>query len=117
MQERPVTVCICGSMRFMEEIRAASHELSSIGIVVLGPVEVDGGVSDQEKSALDARHLRRIAQADRVLVVNPGGYLGESTLREIAYARASGKPVSFTDPVRPEGAPGRPSERRAAEGS
>ena len=36
--------------------------------------------------------------ADRVLVVNPGGYIGESTSREIAYARATGTPVSFTDP-------------------
>jgi len=35
--------------------------------------------------------------ADRVLVVNPGGYVAESTSREIAHARAWGKPVSFTD--------------------
>jgi hypothetical protein len=35
----------------------------------------------------------------RVLVVNPGGYIGASTGREIAYARAAGKPVAFTDPV------------------
>ena len=31
------------------------------------------------------------------LLVNPGGYIGESTGREVAYARATGKPVSFTD--------------------
>ena len=36
--------------------------------------------------------------ADRVLVVNPGGHIGESTSREIAYARDTGKPVWFTDP-------------------
>ena len=35
--------------------------------------------------------------ADRILVVNPGGYIGESTAGEIAYARAAGKPVGFTD--------------------
>jgi hypothetical protein len=29
----------------------------------------------------------------------PGGYVGESTRGEIAYAHATGKPVSFTDPV------------------
>jgi hypothetical protein len=28
------------------------------------------------------------------LVVNPAGYMGESTGREIAYARATGKPVA-----------------------
>jgi hypothetical protein len=37
--------------------------------------------------------------ADRALVVNPGGYVGEFTSREFAYAHATGKPISFTDPV------------------
>lgn len=31
-----------------------------------------------------------------MLVVDPGGYVGESTTREIAYARATGTPVAFT---------------------
>lgn len=34
-----------------------------------------------------------------VLVVNPGGYIGESTSREIDYAHTTGKPVSFTAPA------------------
>ena len=55
--------------------------------------------TNEQKTALDALHLRRIDLADRVLVVNPGGYIGESTSREIAYARATGKPISYTDPV------------------
>ncbi|MET0843834.1 MAG: hypothetical protein ABWY23_08280, partial [Mycetocola sp.] len=55
-------------------------------------------IDDEQKAALDALHLRKIDLADRVLVVNPGGYVGESTRREIAYAQASCKPVSFTDP-------------------
>ena len=52
-----------------------------------------------QKTLLDALHLRKIDLADRVLVVNPGGYIGESTSREIAYAQATGKPISFTEPV------------------
>lgn len=48
---------------------------------------------------MDALHLRKIDLADRVLIVNPGGCLGESTRRELAYAQAAGKPISFTDPV------------------
>ena len=46
-----------------------------------------------------ALHRCKIDLADRILVVNPGGYVGESTRREIDYARAAGKPISFTDPV------------------
>ena len=61
--------------------------------------EADEVVSTDQKAALDTLHLRKIDLADRVLVVNPGGYVGESTSREIAYARATGTPVSFTHPV------------------
>jgi len=52
----------------------------------------------EQEAMLDALHRHKIDLADRVLVVNPGGYLGESTRSEIDYARASGKPVSFTEP-------------------
>src|SRR4051794_15152808 len=33
--------------------------------------------------------------ADEVYIVDPGGYLGESTRREIAYAESLGKPVRY----------------------
>jgi hypothetical protein len=58
-----------------------------------------GEVADQQKVALGALHLRKIDLADRVLAIKPGGSIGESTSREIAYAHAAGKPVSFSDPV------------------
>lgn len=99
MPERPEIVCICGSIRFAEEMRAANCDLTFAGVIVLAPGEADEVVTAEQKTALDALHLRKIDLADRVLVVNPGGYVGESTSREIAYARAAGKPVSFTDPV------------------
>ncbi len=98
MPDRPEIVCLCGSIRFVEQMRAASRELTFAGVIVLAPGEADAVVTAQQKAALDALHLHKIDLADRVLVVNPGGYVGESTSREIAYARATGKPVSFTDP-------------------
>ncbi len=98
---RPEIVCLCGSLRFADELRAAHRELTFAGVIVVAPGEAgEPGepVTDEQKSLLDALHLRKIDLADRVLVVNPGGYVGESTSREIAYARATGTPVSFTDP-------------------
>lgn len=97
MLNRPEIVCICGSARFVEQMRRANGELTLSGIIVLAPGEMNGTVSDDQKAVLDALHRRKIDLADRVLVVNPGGYIGESTSREIDYARAAGKPVSFTD--------------------
>jgi hypothetical protein len=40
-------------------------------------------------------HLHKIRMADEVYVVDPGGYRGESTRREIAYAESLGKPVRY----------------------
>ncbi|MGW2698378.1 hypothetical protein [Streptomyces sp. NPDC001296] len=96
--DRPEIVCICGSTRFVDEMRAANRDLTFAGVIVVAPGEADELITNEQKIALDALHLRKIDLADRVLVVNPGGYIGESTSREIAYAHATGKPISFTDP-------------------
>lgn len=80
-------------------MREANRDLTFAGVIVVAPGEADEVISDEQKAVLAALHLRKIDLADRVLVVNPGGYIGESTSREIAYAHAAGKPVSFTNPV------------------
>lgn len=106
MPDRPEIVCICGSTRFVDEMSAANRDLTFAGVIVVAPGvflragdhDADESITNEQKTALDALHLHKIDLADRVLVVNPGGYVGESTSREIAYARATGKPISFTDP-------------------
>jgi hypothetical protein len=105
--DRPEIVCICGSIRFADEMRAANRDLTFAGVIVVAPGvflraedhEANEFITNEQKTALGALHLRKIDLADRVLIVNPGGYIGESTSREIAYARATGKPISFTDPA------------------
>ncbi len=107
MPDRPEIVCICGSTRFVEVMLAANRDLTFAGVIVVAPGvfshpedrEPDEELASKQKTALDSLHLRKIDLADRVLVVNPGGYIGDSTSREIACAHATGKPVSFTDPV------------------
>lgn len=79
-------------------MRAANRELTFAGVIVVSPSEADQSPTPQQKAVLDALHLRKIDLADRVLIVNPGGYIGESTRREIAYAEEAGKPIAFTDP-------------------
>jgi nucleoside 2-deoxyribosyltransferase len=90
----------------VDEMRAANRDLTFAGVIVVAPSlfpraedhEADELITNEQKTALAALHLRKIDLADRVLIVNPGGYIGESTSREIAYAQATGKPISFTDP-------------------
>jgi len=80
-------------------MRELNRDLTFAGVIVVAPGEAGEVVSDEQKAVLDALHLRKIDLADRIIVVNPGGYVGDSTSREIAYARAAGKPVSFTHPA------------------
>jgi hypothetical protein len=84
-------------------MQAANRDLTFACVIAVAPGAFSPAearmITREQKAGLDALHLRKIDLADRVLVVNPGGYIGESTNREIAYARAGGKPVSFTDPI------------------
>ena len=49
------------------------------------------------KEMLDDMHLRKIDMADEIFVINVGGYIGESTKREIAYAEKTGKKVNYLE--------------------
>ncbi|WP_329004892.1 hypothetical protein OHA18_16050 [Kribbella sp. NBC_00709] len=64
--------------------------------IVLAPEATEAaGLDPVLVRALGELHLRRIDLADEVRIVNPGGYIGEATRREIAYATALGKPVTY----------------------
>lgn len=97
--ERPEIVCICGSVRFITDIRAVAQQLTLAGVIVLAPGELDTPPTPEQKADLDALHRHKIDLADRVVIVNPGGYVGTATRHEIAYARAAGKPITFTHPA------------------
>ncbi|WP_405059263.1 hypothetical protein OG474_41965 [Kribbella sp. NBC_01505] len=101
MPDRPEIVCICGSARFADEMATANRDLTFAGAIVVAPSVFQRGdsITTEQRTALGALHLRKIDLADRVLIVNPGGYIGEATTREIAYAQATGKPISFTHPT------------------
>jgi hypothetical protein len=96
---RPPVVCICGSTRFRAEITEANRVETMAGRIVVAPGVYghDGDpMTDEQKVSLDALHRRKIDLADEVLVVNPGGYIGQSTAQEIRYASVTGKPVRYT---------------------
>lgn len=106
LEEVPKVVCLCGSSRFYDEFQKANYELTMLGAIVLSigfyPHATDRtghgegvGHDSKEKVALDELHKRKIDMADQVIVLNPGGYIGESTAGEIAYALAHDTPVAY----------------------
>lgn len=103
-------ITLCGSTRFREAFEEANKRLTLAGNIVIsvglfghsGDDEVWEGMSEdtltETKRMLDDMHKRKIDMADEIFVVNVGGYVGESTRSEIAYAQAHGKPVTYLEP-------------------
>ncbi|MFF4803438.1 hypothetical protein ACFY1U_34450 [Streptomyces sp. NPDC001351] len=105
---RPSIVVLCGSTSYWEQLAEANLYETAAGRIVLAPgcnlkqphpLWADPAQTDRLKQVLGDLHLRKIDLADDVLVVNPGGYIGDSTRREIDYARSLGKPIRYTHPV------------------
>lgn len=46
---------------------------------------------------LDDMHKRKIDLADEIFVINVGGYIGESTRSEIAYAHSKGITIKYLE--------------------
>lgn len=106
---RPEVVCLCGSTRFYNEFQEANYNLTMQGKIVLSVgffhhqcKEVHGegvGCSEEQKVLLDELHKRKIDLAGSILVLNVGGYIGESTRSEIEYAKTHGKRVEYLEPI------------------
>ena len=80
-----------------------ARRLTLAGAIVLAPAVFQhrgDTITEAEKALLDELHLRKIDLADAMFVVDRGGYIGESTTREIGYARSTGKPIFRLSVVR-----------------
>jgi hypothetical protein len=99
---KPITVCLCGSTRFMREFHDANLRLTLEGKIVLtvgafGHSDTDLKLDDETKAELDELHKRKIDKADEILVLNVGGYIGSSTRSEIEYARTYDRVVRYLE--------------------
>src|SRR6185437_12677739 len=97
-------ITLCGSTKFEAEFSEVNQRLTMEGCVVISLgmfslpdlPDYDWAVDRSDlKERLGGVHFQKIRMADEVYIVDPGGYLGESTRREIAYAQSLGKPVRY----------------------
>jgi hypothetical protein len=95
-------ITLCGSTRFKDEFMEIQKRLTLEGNIVIS-VGLFGHSGDDEvwnegvKEMLDRQHLAKIDLADEIFVINVGGYIGESTRREIAYAKSKDKNVAYLE--------------------
>ena len=93
------SVVICGSTRFVSEIREFAQKLKELGVLVYEPNLYSGydKVSEPDKKflamGLTHDHFRKMKMADVVYVYNKDGYVGVSTNMEIGFAVAIDKPI------------------------
>lgn len=118
---RRLIVCLCGSTKFWKTFQEQGLRETLAGRIVLsigaarcsddddkkfgGLIAV--GEFDRVKKELDELHLDKIDLADQVLVLNVGGYVGESTGNEVRHAIKRGKVIRWLEPdkIPPEFAP------------
>lgn len=98
-------ITLCGSTRFKDEFLEAQKRLTLEGNIVIS-VGLFGHSGDDVvwtegvKDMLDRQHLAKIDLADEIFVINIGGYIGDSTRREIAYADYRGKSITYLESCR-----------------
>lgn len=92
-------VCLCGSTRFKDEYIKANRNETLKGNIVLSVGlfgHIEGlDMSSETKKMLDELHLHKIDLADEILVLNVDGYIGESTKKEIGYAKNLNKKIVY----------------------
>lgn len=93
---------LCGSARFEPYWHEANKQLGLAGHICFSLMtfpSVEGGKSwytPEQKWSLDLAHLAKIEESDGVVMLNIDGYLGESSLRELQWARLREKLIFWT---------------------
>lgn len=92
-------VAIIGSSKFKELHLGAAQKETLQGNIALNYGfyhHVDKfPISDAQKHKLDALNEAKVKMADEVFVINPNGYIGQTTQTLIEVARSLDKPVRY----------------------
>ena len=93
---KPEVIVLCGSSRFVAEMAVIAWVFErNEGVITMGLHLLPGDYTDAEDhlaehegvaERTDELHWRKIDLADKIFVVNIGGYIGDSTRAEIKYA-------------------------------
>src|SRR6266446_7070054 len=95
---------ICGSARYEKEWHEYNKQLGLAGHIAYGLMtypSIEGDktwYTPKQKEMLDLVHLAKIEESDAIFVINKDGYIGESTSREIKWARLRRKMIVWLEP-------------------
>ncbi|MBQ6857736.1 MAG: hypothetical protein IJO13_11625 [Lachnospiraceae bacterium] len=92
------TYTICGSMRFWKEMQEIAYFLEiNHGYNILQCVYNPGitDLTNDQIKNLEFAQYRRIDLSDGIYVIDLDGYIGDSTSKEIEYARRKDKQIIY----------------------
>ncbi len=85
------TITLCGSTKFKKQFEQANAYLTLQGNIVISLAffEQSEGFEITKKQAelLGNLHFRKIDISDEIFVIDVNGYIGNSTKKEIEYAK------------------------------
>lgn len=103
MSKQLPIVCISGSTKFKKEFQEQAARLENMGAIVLTThifTHADNlPITDDEVKMYEAMYRQKIDMCDRLIVLNVGQYLGESTRKEIEYATKKCKTIQYLEPI------------------
>ncbi|GAA0336601.1 hypothetical protein GCM10008967_28710 [Bacillus carboniphilus] len=92
-------ITLCGSTKFKEQFEKANAYLTLQGNIVisLGFFEQSEGIEITKEQAelFEKIHFEKINMSDEIFVIDVNGYIGESTRKEIEYAKQHGKSIRY----------------------
>ena len=95
-------VTLSGSMKYWHDFVNIGTIMECQGYIVLTPFPVVKDsieISEEEMKFYEELHMDRIAMSDKLFVINKDGYIGDSTRKEIEYARANNVDIEYLEPV------------------
>lgn len=95
------TITLCGSSKFKKEFEEVSKDLTLKRNVVMGLEfygKSDGLLfTNDDIRVLEMIHRKKIDMSDEIFVINPDGYIGETTEKDIEYAIKKKKKVTYLE--------------------
>jgi len=92
-------ITVCGSLKFKKEMLEITEKMELEGncmLSVIYPTKEDkDAYTEEEVLILDKMHKEKIKLSDAILVVNVGGYIGNSTKSEIEFAKSLNKEIIY----------------------
>lgn len=93
-------ITLCGSFGYTEKFYEVRDKLTMEGNVVFMPSTINSSINMAELTESQIRdihmiHDKKIMMSDEVFIINPKGYIGSDTRREINFAISMGKKVRY----------------------